>query len=392
MIGKIKKIASQTPIILVIGELLCFYPFVLNQFLGLGSETTLLLIALAANILLSFISKKKSNYGLPQVIKVCIIVQVALWTLYFPVHNDSSYITRLFFIASSLILLLYLQNKNLLYQFADSYNKFILLMALLGVPVFFAFALGLWTPLSSFTNIDGRECYFFGLTFSNSITAGICRVAGLFDEPGALAFWGIIAMIINKLFFDNKKIEIGLGLSLLTTLSAAYFVQITMYIILFYKSNLKSIFVIVLLLGGVLFVSKTYLGGNEQLIYMTVDRFQGGEIRSQRNELSRETKKIFAESPIIGIGAQNLEQRGYFNDNPYEILAKDGIIGFIVTYLPLLYVMFKYGKRNKKVLWATLILFAGYMQRPFHINLLHFFMFYLFCLLVYYKNEGYEKL
>lgn len=71
MIGKIKKIASQTPIILVIGELLCFYPFVLNQFLGLGSETTLLLIALAANILLSFISKKKiklwittSNKGL----------------------------------------------------------------------------------------------------------------------------------------------------------------------------------------------------------------------------------------------------------------------------------------------------------------------------------------
>ena len=125
-------------------------------------------------------------------------------------------------------------------------------------------------------------------------------------------------------------------------------------------------------------------------MYLTVERFAGGTIRSGRTEMTAEAKQIFQESPIIGIGAKNLNERGYFDDNPYEIPAKDGIIGVLITYLPLLIVLFKYGLRDKKVLFAVLILMAGYLQRPFHVNLLHSMMLYLFVLLIHYKIKGYE--
>ena len=75
------------------------------------------------------------------------------------------------------------------------------------------------------------------------------------------------------------------------------------------------------------------------------------------------------------------------DDNPFEILAKDGIIGLVVTYLPLLVVLLKFSRRNKDVFFAGLILTAGYLQRPFHVNLLHNLMLYGFVILIYKNTE-----
>ena len=375
----------------VILLLLCFYPYVFNQFFNLGSETVLLLVAMPITGLLLFAGKNKIKGDIPPFLMKCVIAQVFVWVCYAVIHGDSSYITRIFFILLSLLLLVFLRKRCALYHFSNAYNHFITLQAVLGVPIFFLFALNLIQPLSSFHNIDDRECYFFGVTFSNAITSGIIRIAGFFDEPGAFAFWGIYALVINKLTADNRKLEVALIVSLLFTLSAAYFVQLLLYVVFFYGTKAKTMVPVVSVLAIVTFFTFRFLGQNEQLMYLTVERFQGGTIRSERNELTEEAKNVFAESPMFGIGAKNLQERGYFDDNPYEIPAKDGVVGFIITYLPLLAVFFKYGMRNKKIFFALLILAAGYLQRPFHVNLLHSFMLYLLVMLIYYKSKGYEE-
>lgn len=56
-----------------------------------------------------------------------------------------------------------------------------------------------------FVEMDMRPGYFFGLFTTNTYFGGLVRNAGFYDEPGALAFWGIYALIINKMFVKTQK-------------------------------------------------------------------------------------------------------------------------------------------------------------------------------------------
>lgn len=373
-------------IILIFGFLFLFYPFVFNRIIGLQDESIILIVFLSL-LGAFFLRYPNINKTVPPLLVRCVVIQSVLWVGYFFIHGDSSYIVRLLMIAISILAIHLLVTKGKLFKFVSCYNSIVCIMAILGFPIFFLYAMGLISPIAEFTNIDGRSLYFFGPTCSNAITAGICRVAGFFDEPGAFAFWGIIALLFNKLYFKNKVIEFCLIIGLLTTLSAAYFVQLMMYILLFYGGKLKNLLIMVLILGTIGVITYKKLGDNAQLAYMTVERFEGGHIRSARDELTKNAKVIFKSNPILGVGAKELEERGYFADNPYEILAKDGIIGLIVTYLPLLAIAIRYGRKHKDLLLAIIILAAGYLQRPFHINVLHYLILYLFVTLAYYSYE-----
>lgn len=389
---KIPKVKKQLkkhlkpPVIYVIGVLLCFYPYVFSSVFHLGSETLLLLFF----FLITFLWVSKYKKTLPAPLVTCLLIQIGAWVVYAAMHSDSSYISRVFFIFLSALLLLLLVRKRLFFSFIDTYNRFIALQALLGVPVFFLYALGIIHPFAVFQNIDGRPLYFFGLTFSNSIAAGISRIAGFFDEPGALASWGIFALVFNKLTTNNRRVEIVLIVSLLFTLSVAYFIQLVLYFLFFYGTKVKTMMPVLLILGAIALFTYRFVGENEQLMYLTVERFQGGTIRSSRGEMTVDAKQIFLENPVIGIGAKELQSRGYFDDNPFEIPAKDGIIGLIITYLPILLVLLE-NIGNKKVLFGALILIAGYLQRPFHVNLLHYFMLYSFYLITFFNKVYVSK-
>lgn len=376
-------------IILIFGFLFLFYPFVFNRIIGLQNESIILIVFL---IILGafFLRYPNINKTVPPLLFRCVVIQSILWVGYFFIHSDSSYITRLLMIAISILAIHLLVTKGKLFKFVSCYNSIICIMAILGLPVFFLYALGLISPIAEFTNVDGRSMYFFGATCSNAIAAGICRVAGFFDEPGAFAFWGIIALLFNRLYFKNKLAEYCLIIGLLTTLSAAYFVQLLMYILLFYGGKLKNLLIMVLILGTIGVITYNKLGDNAQLAYMTIERFEGGHIRSARGEMTQDTKVVFKSNPIFGVGAKKLQEIGYFDDNPYEIPAKDGIVGFFVTYLPLIVIAIRYGRKHKDLLFAIIILAAGYLQRPFHINVLHYLILYLFVTLAYYSYERKE--
>lgn len=379
---QIKKNAKLGKIAIAISfiVLLLSYPYVFNRMISVPSEQILTIVALLGMILLNLMAK--GNNSLPNVIKVFFLIQSFFWFLFFCYHSDSSYLVRFFFLILTIVITSTLVKTDSLKKFVYINNVVITVQSVLAALGFVFVLTGILSSLGEYTNIDSRSFSWYGITCSNVRLGNIIRVSGFFDEPGALAYWGIYALIFNKLFFENKRVEICLTMSLFFTLSAAYIVQIFAYLLCF-NAN-KKWFVIVLISGLVMALTLNYVEGNEYLRYLTVDRFEGNAIRSSRTELSEMAKGYFLSNPLMGIGARTMENSAYMSDNPYEIPAKDGIIGTLITYLPLLYILFKYITK-KKVVFSILILGLGYLQRPFHINEMHYLMMYLFVTMVLLK-------
>ena len=369
--------------------LLTVYPYVFTFMLGLPSDKVMGIISLFLFVALIVTSKGKIR-SIPPFIIVYSVFQSLIWVCFFLVHSDSTYLTRVFYVVLTLTALIALVKSKSLFSFVKYHNSFIAIQAVLGAIAFMLIFIGLLPPIRVFANTFGHDIYFYGLTCTNVVLDNVIRVAGFFDEPGALAAWGIYTLIFNKLSFDDKRIELSILICLLTTLSAAFFIQALLYLAFFYGpsvkvKNVKKIIVICLLMVGIIFVVLSSLGNNWVIARYTTERFQGGEIKSMRYELAEEAKQTFMSNPFFGIGAKKMDEGTYMGDNPYETLAKDGIIGTVVTYLPLLFLLYKY--RRKDVLSAVIVLSAGYAQRPFHMNLIHCLFLYMLCLMCYYKYE-----
>lgn len=292
------------------------------------------------------------------------------------IHDDTSYITRIVFSLTAFFFIYsLLQNRSFL-SFIKFNTVLVTVQAILACIAFVLFFIGFIRIGSSFVSVDGRDCFSFGLSFSNMVMASIGRMSGYFDEPGALAFWGVYALLFNALFIKNKIIEYGLIIGLISTLSMAYFIQLAMYLLFFKSKNLKMLlpFAIVLFVGTTIIINSQ----NDNYLYrLTFERFENAANgKSSRTELAELAHSYFLQSPLIGNGAKKIDSVEYMNDNPYEIPAKDGILGTISIYLPLLIVFI--GCKNTNVRFAVVILLVGYLQRPFHINLMHYLILYSF--------------
>lgn len=379
----------RIPIIIIIGYLFLFYPYVFQKLFGIQNEIPFLLGGLLFFLIQYVLSFKKTS-NIPSFLKKCILIQILFWFLFCFIHSDTSYLVRCLVILLTFLMLTYLGRHKLLFKFCAIYNVVIGTQVFLGSVAFILIFCGLLSPITTFENVDGREAYCYGLTCSNYVVGNLIRIAGYFDEPGALAYWGVFALLFNKLFINNKIVEFTLVIGLFFTLSAAYFVQIALYFIFFYFTHLKKNIIPLILMLSLVFVGFQKLGTNDVVASYTVERFAGGKIQSSRTELSMVAKRAFLKNPIVGCGAKKFESMQYMGDNPFEIPAKDGIVGLIITYLPLILVFLRYYKR-KEVLFAALILSAGYLQRPFHIHILHSFMLYLFVILLYLKYKVRKK-
>lgn len=387
MINILKK--GRITILLTFSLLITTYPYVINRLMTLPNESFLSIAFLLIFGVLSIYYKQNNNIQkkIPKAFNICIIVQIILWFFYYLIFNDTSYLSRIFFIILTYLVCYVLVKNDLLLYFISCNNKLISIQAVLGVLTFILVYSYVLDPLIEFENIDGRSAGFYYFNCTNFRLGNFIRIAGFFDEPGALAYWGIYALLFNKLFLKNKIVEYTLLVSLTLTFSAAYFIQAIIYIFFFYARNISTLLTTLIIGGVVIFVIAHYLGEDEHFLYMTTERFTGGEIRSSRSDLSELAKQQFMNSPIWGNGAKNLNKMAYMGDNPYEILAKDGIVGFIITYMPLIYLLCKF-INNRNVLFACLILALGYMQRPFHVDLMHSLMLYLFVLLTIFKYSS----
>lgn len=394
------KLSISYSIIIILTIWICIlsaYPFTFSQFLPIPSVPVVACLSLfIVSVCLFILNKLKS---LPKLFNQVVILQIFGWCLLFLVHRDGTYITRIAFICLAYTMLLLLHNSYRgINGFAKAYDKIMTIMGILGCLTFFLVLVFNISPIFSYINDDGRPGWCYGLTCTNAILGNVIRYSGFFDEPGAMAFWGMYAIILNEIFFKNKFIEKILPIVLAFTFSLAFYIQYAVFFLLF---KIKTFGQILLMLLAVLIIGtciKLTENSEYAIIYeMTLERLeydeQAGTFKgNNRADLSVNAKRIFLSSPIIGKGPQIMTKVEGMGDNPYENLATDGILGTLVMYLPLLFILLMYNKKN--IRYGVIVLMLGYLQRPFHTNLIHIFMLYLFTVLTImtYTHSTYGKL
>lgn len=380
-------------VILIFLVLASFYPYVFTQFLPIPGVKLLSVLFLLL-IFLSFLVFKHRIRLFPPLFNYLFIIQNIFWLFFFYYHSDTSYITRIVLttVAFSALLFMYNVDQGLLY-FLRIYNKWILLMAIGGTVCFFLVLLFSFTPFFEFNNMDGRSAYCFGLSCTNVYIGDIIRYSGYFDEPGAMAYWGIFALISNRLFIKDWKLEKWLIVCLIFTFSLAYYIQLSFYLLFFHMTKLRHAFG--LLLGLIIVFGAIYLSKDTpyDMYQYTFYRFEmnekTGTIKGDsRSDLMEMAQKQFEKAPIMGIGAGNMAKMEYMSDNPYETLAKDGIVGTFVTYLPLLLIICL-GLKSRTYLFSAVILLLGYLQRPFHVDFIHPTILYMLTILIV-EHSGFK--
>lgn len=346
------------------------WPCVLYLMGWLPHYTTnyLVLLGVAAFALLV-----RNRFSLPRPIFLLLFVQAVAWTLYSALHGmDSSYFTRiLMLLITYLILELQYGGGEHRDDFLKEWNLWIVFQVAAGTLGFLLVLAGWLEPVFSFREMDGRPGYFFGLFTTNTFAEGLVRNAGFFDEPGCLAFWGVYALLINKLFVGNRKVELLLVFGLISTMSLAYFVQLILYVHFFYKRQRARLLPYLIVFA----VALTWLSlrnekMNEALFGRIEYNEQTGTIRGDnRSDLTRTCWELFKEAPLTGHGAQRLvdisqARHVFVGANPLLSFAADGIVGQLIIWTPFFF-LFRLRRYDPKWGWTFWILMAGFMQRPY---------------------------
>ncbi len=338
------------------------------SFMGWLPDWKMNYMVLAAMSVLTMLAGRSKQ--LPPPISALIIVQLLSFLIYYVIHSDSSYLTRFVFLVTTYALLS-IQMARPKTEFVDTNVSFLVVQALMGGLGFILFMAGLLPVISTFREFDGHIGEFYGLFTTTVSTGGMVRVAGFFDEPGAFAFWGVVALLYNKLFINNKKIETVLVVGLVSTLSMAFIIQISLYLLLFYRRKMSNLlmygisFIIILLI-----VASVSPELNDALFgRFQIDAETGRLSGDNRTEHALACLAIWQSSPILGVGANNMIEIGsnmgeFLGANPLVFFATDGLLGQLILWLPLFY-LFSLGRYRKEFRYTSIVLFAGFLQRPY---------------------------
>lgn len=336
---------------------------------------------------------------LDRTIENILFIQILGWFFFSLIHFDSSYFTRILILLITFAMLRIQQSDDDSLRFCKLYNVWLIFQVVSGTIGLLLVLSGILHPIFQFDEMDGRPGYFFGFFATNTYLGGLVRNAGFYDEPGALAFWGMYALIFNKLFINGKKTELILIIGLISTMSIAYIIQLIAYLLVFYRKQSWKLILIILLVFLSLKIITSYNKSMDQAIWGRIqyNKTTGTIEGDNRTELMKKCWTIFCEHPIIGMGARELtspsvrSKYGFVGANFFHNWAADGIIGTIIAYLPLLY-LFLLGRYDKKMYGVGLILLLGYLQRPYdNTQILYPLMTYTLISkaqnLIFYKNE-----
>lgn len=344
------------------------------------------------------------GHTIPLALLNLILIQGGAWILYSAIHLDTSYFTRILMLAITLLILQMQYNDRIRTRFIKIFDGWVLLQAVLGTIGIILVLSGLLQPIFEFKEMDFRTGYFFGLFTTNTynpFSLGIVRNAGFYDEPGALAFWGVFALLFNKAFIKNRKIEYILIFGLISTLSIAYYIQLALYLLVFYR---KQSWKMIVLIGTIYVAMKMIASYNPIMEQAIFGRFEYNEATGSiegdnRSELFERCWRIFCQFPVFGAGARTLaspemfHKYGFLGANFFYNWAADGLVGVIFTYLPLI-ALYKLGKHQRLYRGVALILLVGYLQRPFDTTqLLYPLTLYAFLMFSYLdvQSKGFLK-
>lgn len=348
-------------------------------------------------LIIAIVASKRSKKKLPGQVVALFLITGFVWSVFSIIHSDSSYFTRIFLLFVTYLFLMYLYQSKSFYTFWIYNNRFILIQTFLSLVGFVLVGVGILQPITSVL-IGDKYVNYFGFCFSKTYIGNLIRPSGFFDEPGALAAWAMFAIVFNYAFIKDKIINRLLPYFTIVTLSLAYFAQIFIYLIL---KNIRHVYrlapIALVVIVAIMFINDTK-GTDFDIYEKTIGRLEydteTGISGNSRQYSLENSRKLFLSSPLVGIGSANFgkqftgDRDSGVSDNPYEILAKDGIIGYIISYLPLIMILFI--NRRKEVLVCLIVLVVGYQQRPLHINFMHdmyIWSFLLFAILDAKRNK-----
>jgi len=282
-------------------------------------------------------------------------------------------------------------------NFVRSYINVMLIMGIGGAIIFFIHAFIGLSPIFEVQYSEGGITYFFGLTSTNYYyyinDIRFLRVAGFFDEPGAFALFSLFAILLNKIYFDNRKVEKYLIIFTLFTFSMAFYIIMIGYYFLFYfnRSNLKYLVLLSFCIGAASSYLSNYEGNNRTIDYLykaTVQRLENDEMGmnavDKRIARGAGDKKIFLDYPFWGVQNTN-EVRGA---NIYSVIANHGLFGSLFYYAFLVYFLFSLfklkGSTRVLFLKSFIVILANFFHRP------EFFS--VFTLLIIYSMIRYMNL
>ena len=353
---------------LVVLNIFLLPPSVVSILFPLPGNSAITLLFMLCYVL--YLLKLRSVTFLPNVINWCCAVQIAGWLFLCVYHADSSYITRITYLAATYIGLVCLRNiAGGFLTFVKMYDTVILLMCIGGCLTFFGVFLFNMQPIRLYENLDTRTGYFFGLSCTNMLIGNIIRYSGFFDEPGAIAAWGMVALLYNRLVYKNIKFENILIIALVFTFSFAYYIQLFFFLIFFRIKKLS----VIIALSGVVLIGVIGLNSLKDTEYHAVYKLTVGRTEKtdagtfagdNRSNLMENALKVFNQHKLLGLGATNsMNANDYFGDNPVTPFAIDGIIGGLILYLPLLIMMMN--AKTKTLKYVIIILVIGYLQLRF---------------------------
>lgn len=328
--------------------------------------------------LMSFCIIQREKVLLSKNLVIVIATQIAFFftiALLFSEYNLLNYIVQLL---SCIIILIYINGYVGLENFAKSYIQVMVYMGIGGVLALFIHVLIGIDPLLIVEYPGTATTYFLGLTATNDYynLEGLrfIRFAGFFDEPGAFALFAFFALLINKLYFNNKKHEFLLIFTTIFTFSMAFFVVVFVYFILFYlKKAYLKIWLFILALVIILYsFFYSYSGDDNFLIAVkqnTFERFEedgSGDFKGNNRAFAmREDKATFLENPCWGVAGS----KKVHGSNIYSVLASFGIFGSIFYYILLIYglaLIFLIG--DKASFWTALkimiLIVFNFFHRP----------------------------
>ncbi len=327
-------------------------------------------------MVLSFLQSKK-RIQIDQNITNIILVQILYYAIITSLYYNYSNLNFCIQFVALFIIITFIDNFIGFKNFARSYINIILIMGIGGVITLFIHVFIGISPIFEIKYSALGTTYFLGLTstndFYNSDSLRMLRFAGFFDEPGAFALFSIFAIILNKIYFNNLKIEKYLILVTIFTFSMAFFIIIAMYLLLFYLkiSHLKYLALVCVGITALYISLSNYKGDNKSLILlnaMTFERFKlddaGNLAGNNRYEASVNDKKLFLENPLWGEQTEN-KVRG---SNVYSIIANHGLFGAFFYYAFLVYFLYRIvkltGEKRTLFLKLFILVVANFFHRP----------------------------
>ncbi len=394
--GLIKEI-KNAPIGLKLSTLLVWcllmagYPFVFTYMIGYPS----LLIIVLFFILMLLCCLIKQKLKSPKIeLGLCI-----MWLFFFSqflFRGTMSSINSMVQIIIVGVLFLFIENYISLITMIKQY---ILVIATIVLFAFLGGVLEFITgaqPFFYYTAHNGKPVAVFLFTVCNSgidfVSHPIIRSSGIFDEPGTLAFFTMIALLLNAIYLKNNTIEKILLFLPITTFSVAHIMTFVLYLLLFKIKKRKQI-VLYTLLAGLIYYGVNLAKDTEyhRIYQITVARFdkEDGEFKgNSRAELSHKAQKAFNENILFGIGASE-EGDDSMATNPFTLLAYYGIVGYFFVMIFFWDGLFHClclppSQYKYDCLKCLIILFANFQQRPFGTNIVVFMSVLL--LIIYIKR------